>query len=87
MKKVVVKEIKNYDYVLSDGKKIYKKNIEFYSHEKPMVGDIIYIDDKVLEEMNMFSFDNLYEDKNATTKDIIKVVSGKKEYYLQRIYG
>ncbi len=88
MKKVTVRKIINkYDYILDDGKQAYRKNIEFYSKSKPLIGDIIYVDDEILDENYMISFDDLHIDNNTGVKDIIKVVSSEKEYYLQRIYG
>ena len=51
MKKVVIKEINNYDYTLVDSNnKVYIKNIEFYSEYKPVVGDIIYLEDIVPDD-------------------------------------
>lgn len=88
MKKVVIKEINDYDYTLvdSDNKK-YIKNIEFYSDYKPVVGDIIYLDDSILNIMNIYSFDEIYDTSNVKKEDIIKVVSKDKEYYFQRSFG
>ena len=87
MKKVYVINIDNYDYLLSDGKNEYKRNIEFYSKKRPMKGDIIYLSDKVLSDNTMLSFIEPYNDSNLSVDDIIKVVSNGEEYYLQREYG
>ena len=88
MKKVIVKDIKGYDYTLVDNEdNTYIKNIEFYSDYKPMVNDIIYISEKILEEVNLYSFDYIYDTKNAKLEDMIKVVHEDKEYYFQRRFG
>ena len=88
MKKVVIKEINDYDYTLVDSdNKTYIKNIEFYSDYKPVVGDIIYLDDSILNIMNIYSFDEIYDTSNVKKEDIIKVVSKDKEYYFQRSFG
>ena len=88
MKKLIIQEINNYIYTLIDDKgKINQLNIEFYSKYKPKVNDIIYIDDSVLNEINLFAFDEIYNTKNTDTKDIIKVISNDKEYFFQRKYG
>ena len=88
MKKVVVKDIKEYDYTLEDNEEnVYVKNIEFYSDYKPMVNDIIYLDEKILDEVNLYAFDEIYDTKNVDIKDIIKVVNNDKAYYFQRRYG
>ena len=88
MHKLIIKEINNYDYKLIDEKEIiYNLNIEFYSKYRPQVNDIIYIDESILNEINLYAFDEIYDTKNVDIKDIIKVVSNDKEYYFQRRYG
>lgn len=88
MKKVRVEKIDNYDYTLIDfNNNVYEKNIEFYSNFKPMVGDIIYISENILNEVNLYAFDEIYVPSNVDINDIIKVVHDNKEYYFQRIYG
>ena len=66
---------------------VYVKNIEFYSKYKPQVNDIVYVDDSILEEVNLYAFDEVYDTRNVDIKDIIKIVSNDKEYYFQRRYG
>ena len=88
MKKLIIKEINNYDYTLIDEKgNIYNKNIEFYSEYKPQINDIIYVDDSIINEVNLYAFDEVYDTRNIDIKDIIKIVSNDKEYYFQRRYG
>ena len=88
MYKLIIQEINNYDYTLIDEKEnIYNKNIEFYSKYKPQVNDILYVDDSIVKEVNLYAFDEVYDTKNVDIKDIIKVVSNDKEYYFQRRYG
>ena len=88
MQKLIIKEINNYDYTLTDEKgNIYNLNIEFYSKYKPQVNDIVYFDDSILEEINLYAFDEVYDTRNVDIKDIIKVVSNNNEYYFQRRYG
>ena len=87
MKKVIIKEINNYEYTLVDKDNEYIKNIEFYSNYKPCVGDIIYLDDSIINDVNLFTFDEVYDTKNVKKEDIIKIVSNNKEYYFQRRFG
>ena len=88
MQKLIIKEINNYDYTLIDqDNNFYLKNIEFYSKYKPQVNDIVYVDDSILEEVNLYAFDEVYDTRNVDIKDIIKIVSNDKEYYFQRRYG
>ena len=88
MYKLIIQEINNYDYTLIDEKEnIYNKNIEFYCKYKPQVNDILYVDDSIVKEVNLYAFDEVYDTKNVDIKDIIKVVSNDKEYYFQRRYG
>lgn len=85
MKKVIVKNIDNYLYTLEDSnKKIYEINIQFYD-TKIDIGDTIYIDDKVLEEVNIYAYGPLLEEANV--EDLIKIVKDNKNIYLQRYYG
>lgn len=88
MKKLKIVKIDNYDYtfVNSNGKN-YTLNIEFYCEYKPSIGDIIYFPDDLLKEVNLFAFGDIYDDPNMEETDMIKVVSGDRQYYLQRYYG
>ena len=88
MKKVKVEKINNYDYTLVDfDNKKYEKNIEFYSSVKPIEGDIIYLSESILNEVNLYAFDILYTTSNVDIDDVIKLVHDGEEYYFQRIYG
>ena len=88
MKKLIIQKINNYDYLVVDEKEInYNLNIEFYSKYKPQVNDIIYVDDSILNEVNLYAFDEVYDTMNINIEDFIKVVSNGKEYYFQRRYG
>ena len=88
MKKLIIKEINNYDYTLIDAKEnVYNKNIEFYSKYKPQVNDILYVDDSIINEVNLYAFDEVYDTRNIDIKDIIKIVSNNQEYYFQIRYG
>ena len=86
MKKVQILEIEdNYLYTLRDNdNKIYKKNIEFYDTEVS-IGDYIYLDDKILNEVNIFAYGPIIE--NNEVEDLIKLIHNGKEIYLQRYYG
>lgn len=85
MKKVQVVKINNYIYTLEDNdKNTYDINIEFYDTEVN-VGDYIFIDDKVLEEANIYTYGPIIE--NNDLEDLIKIVKDDKEIYLQRYFG
>ena len=84
MRKLKVKEINRYDYVLEDIDNVYTLNIEFYDVEVH-VGDYIYISDKTLNEKNVFAFGPI--NKVCKDEDIIKLVHNNEEIYLQRYYG
>ena len=88
MKKVIVKRIENYNYTMVDtNNNVYIKNIEFYSKYKPVVDDVIYFDDKILNEDNLYAFDEIHDQIHVEMEDMIKIVHDDKEYYFQRIYG
>jgi len=88
MKKVRIKKIEKCNYTLiDDNNNEYIKNIEFTGKYKPQEGDIIYLSDKILVEVNLFSFGDIYDKYNVSVDDIIKVISDNDEYYLERQYG
>ena len=87
MRKVIIKEIDEYDYTLIDNDKTYVLNIEFYSKYKPVVGDIIYLADDIIENNNLYAFDEIYDTSNCNLDDMIKVIHEDKVYYFQRRYG
>ena len=88
MKKIIIEKIDNYDYTLVDKDgNYYIKNIEFYSKYKPVIGDIIYLSDNILNEINLYAFDEVYKNNNVDIDDIIKVIHNDEEYYFQRRYG
>ena len=89
MKRVLIKDIKDYNYTLVDqDNKECSKNIEFHSNYKPVIGDIMYMDDSIINETNLYTFDEIYDTTRVKKEDIIKVVSNdKKEYYFQRRFG
>jgi len=84
VKKVQVVKINNYIYTLEDNNKLYDINIEFQDTEVN-VGDYIFIDDKVLEEANIYTYGPIIE--NNDLEDIIKIVKDDKEIFLQRYFG
>ena len=88
MQKLLIQKINEYDYILINEKKEeIQLNIEFYSKYKPQVNDVIYVDDSILKETNLYTFGEITAARNIDIKDIVKVISNGKEYYFQRIYG
>ncbi len=87
MRKVIIKEISGNNYTLIDNlDNCYILNILFYSKYKPVVNDIIYLNEKILDENNLFVFDDIKSDKKDLD-NMIKIIHKKNEYYLQRIFG
>lgn len=87
MKKLLVKDIKDNDYTLIDDfNNSYFVNMKFYIEYKLEIGDIIYLPKSILIETNSYAFGKI-EPENKNAVDIIKVVTNKKEIYLQRYYG
>lgn len=88
MKKVVIKEINEFNYKLVDeiNNQEYIKNLEFLGSYIPKVNDIIYIPDEILKEINLFTFREITNLDEVKESELIKIVSDK-EYYLKRIYG
>ena len=88
MVKLKIVEKNGYDYVLEDikGKK-YNLNIDFYVNENiPKIGDHIYLNEKIVKEINIYTFGPINGNK-VKEDELIKIVSDDKEYYLQRYYG
>lgn len=85
MKKVKLVKIGDYNlYTFSDGKNEYKKNI-FFEDFKPSVGDILFFPNKVLEEINLFTYGPLLKDTKA--EEAIKIIHDGKEIFMSRYYG
>ena len=57
-RKMVIKKIDHYDYLLQDGKKKnYMINIQFYDINTIIeVNDILYIDEKLLKEKMLYKW-------------------------------
>jgi len=91
MIKLTIIDIKEYTYIFSNNNKIYEVNIEFLGEKKPKINDIIYINSKILEEKNTYTYGPLNSkySKNINTneEELLKIVSENEEYYLQRYYG
>jgi len=88
MTKTEIISINNYDYVLSDGIDNYNLNLEFYDLDNKLnIGDIIYIPKKLLKDNNIYTYGKINKDKKENDDEYIKIISNKKEIYLQRYYG
>ena len=91
MIKLTIIDIKEYTNIFSNNNKINEVNIEFLGEKKPKINDIIYINSKILEEKNIYTYGPLNSkySKNINTneEELLKVVSENEEYYLQRYYG
>ena len=96
MIKLIIENINGYNYTLKDNENnSYNINIEFYDiDELPKVGDIIYINNKLLNKINnsVISFgklDGIYGRKIAdeNDEDVIGVSIQDKVIYLKRYYG
>ena len=91
MLKSKIIKIDNTNYTLKINNKTYNINIIFYGEKKPQINDIIYIPNKLLKEINIYSYGPLngkYSINNNTKEEeFIKVIASNEEYYLQRYYG
>lgn len=92
MLKTKVLRIEEYNnYVLECNNKIYNLTIEFLGDKVPKVNDVIYVNDKILEEVNLYTYGPLNskysKNINVNEEELIKVVTSDDAYYLQRYYG
>lgn len=96
MVRLIIKSIVNYNFVLVDNDdRKYNVNMEFYGIQNlPIVGDYLYVDEKMLNEINnnMVSFGQVDEkygkDVNSIDdSEVICLVHGNNSVYLKRFYG
>lgn len=96
MNKLIIENIDGYNYILKDtNNKSYNINIDFYDIDVlPKVGDIIYINNKLLNKINnnVVSFgklDGIYGRKitDENDEDVIGLSIQDKIIYLKRYYG
>ena len=92
MLKLKVINIDEYNnYTLENNSKLYSVNINFTGDKSPEIGDYIYLPKQIVEEVNLYTYGPLnsnlkrYNDDNE--KELMKVITKKEEYYLQRYYG
>ena len=71
------------DYTLRDDhNKKYIVNIRFYIDEEVQVGNIIYLPESVLNEVNCYAYGPIKEDTKKEEDDLIKVITDKNELFL-----
>ena len=96
MNKLIIESIDGYNYILRESNnKSYNINIEFYDIDVlPKEGDIIYINNKLLNKINnnVVSFgklDGIYGRKitDENDEDVIGISIHDKVIYLKRYYG
>ena len=96
MIKLIIESIDGYNYILKDSNnESYNINIEFYDIDVlPKEGDIIYINNKLLNKINnnVVSFgklDGIYGRKitDENDEDVIGLSIHDKVIYLKRYYG
>ena len=76
------------DYILKDEhNKQYVVNIRFYIDEEVQVGNIIYLPERVLNEVNCYAYGPIKEDTKKEEDDLIKVITDNNELILERYYG
>ena len=92
MKKLIVKDIKNFTYILNDENHDYKFNFEFYDVDISN-DDIIYMHDSLLINTNeLLAFgpiNGVYgrNIENENDPDLLIVKKNNKLIYLKRYYG
>ena len=87
MKKTKIINIDHYSYTLEDEYlNKYIKPINFYDNIKLVVGDYVYIPEKVLKEKNIFAYGRIREEDivSLNLDDIIKIETNTKDFYLKK---
>ena len=60
-----------YNYTLIDeNDNNYKLNMEFYGKYNPQINGVIYVDDSILKEVNLYAFDEVYYINNIDIKEL-----------------
>ena len=83
--------IDDFNYILKSDKGTYSLLIEFHGNIVPNIGDYLYVTDKILGKRCLYAYgplDGIYGKKKDINEDeLMKIVTGGNEYYLQRYYG
>lgn len=98
MMKLKIESINNYNYELIDNEKKYNINIEFFDiKEKPEIGDILYINEKLLnknykEYDTFYRFGSIYNSSGRelnknNEEEVIILNINNKNIILKRLYG
>lgn len=91
----IEKCLKYNEYELKAGDKKIRLVLELFGIEKPKVGDVIVLHEKLLDE-NSSTFtkvccfeclDILIKDKTELNEEIALYQTGNKKYVLRRVYG
>ncbi len=76
------------NYILKDiNDNKYELNINFMNIEKPKVGTDIYIQESVIKENISLNYGLVNSDSKPNKDELIVILDGKKQMYLQRYYG
>ncbi len=92
MKKLTIKNIEDYNYILEDeNNNDYSVNMQFYDVEDPKSEDSIIMDEYLLDEHIPLSFGPLSGKYGKNVKendaDVIEVITKTKKMKLKRYYG
>lgn len=88
MIKLMIKSKDEYaNYLLDGNNKTYDVNINFMGVELPVVGDYIYISEKVLNEKVSLNYGLIDSENNINEDELMILVKNNKKIYLQRYYG
>ncbi len=88
MIKLVMKGKDEYcNYILEGNNKIYDVNINFMGVELPVVGDYIYMPEKVLKEKVSLNYGLIDSIDNLNEDELMILVNNNTKIYLQRFYG
>lgn len=92
MKKLIIKEIKEYSYIFSDGDNEIEMTLELQGiNYELQIGDIIYFPKKLVQDKQFYSFGPIGEKyskkSNVNYKEMIKIITPEGNILLQRYYG
>ena len=88
MIKLMIKSKDEYcNYVFEINNKTYELNINFMGVELPVVGDYIYIPEKVLNEKVSLNYGLINNIDKIDEDELMILVKNNTKIYLQRFYG
>lgn len=87
MIKLQVIDINSNEYLLKDNQGNLKRKSLFFNENPPKITDYIYLSKAIINEINIFSYGEIYNSNSTKIDEIIIIETKDGSYVLQRYYG